>query len=179
MPAISVLMCAYNVKDYVGYAIESVLNQTFTDFELIIINDGSNDGTVNIIEEYSKKDNRIKVHHIENGGLANARNVALTYATGEYIAWIDADDAFNKDYLEILYKAALDNKSDVVICNYYRYVDKDRVYCWDVKDENDTLKLSWDDVYKRRYEQGYIIYIVVWAKLVKRSLYKDIYYPKG
>lgn len=93
MPRVSVLMPAYNVEKYVGEAIESILNQTFKDFEFIIINDGSTDNTAKIIKEYAKKDKRIKfINHSKNKGISETRNELLNSASGKYAAYHDSDD---------------------------------------------------------------------------------------
>ena len=98
---VSIIMPVYNKEKYVGRAIESVLKQTFSDWELIIIDDGSNDHSLDICRQY--KDNRIKVFHTANHGVSHARNIGLENATGEYVSFLDADDWIEKDYLKNLY----------------------------------------------------------------------------
>jgi glycosyltransferase involved in cell wall biosynthesis len=111
-PTVSVMMLAYNVKKYINDAIESVLNQTFSDWELIIIDDGSTDGTTELIAQYAAKDSRIKVYYQEHGGRGKARNKCLEYSRGKYIAVCDSDDI---SYPERFEKQVnyLDNNLDI------------------------------------------------------------------
>ena len=100
-PKISVIVPVYNVEQYLPRCIDSILAQTFTDFELLLIDDGSTDNSGKICDEYAKKDTRIRVWHKENGGVSSARNVGLDNARGELISFIDSDDWIDKDYFEI------------------------------------------------------------------------------
>lgn len=182
-PAISVLIPFYNVKSYLNMAIDSVLAQSFTDFELILINDGSTDGSALIAEEYQKKDPRIKVYQIENSGVANARNLALSYATGDYIAFVDADDTIKPNYLECLYHDVINHNAEIAVCSYYRYVAEEGMYYFpQFEEEYDTKTFSGIEVYQNYYnpKNGYnIIFAVAWGKIIKRTLFRDIYFPNG
>lgn len=102
MPKISIIIPVYNKGKYVRKAIESILSQTFTDWELIIVDDGSTDSSYSICLEYTN-DKRVKVYHMKNGGVSRARNKGLDYAQGEYVTFIDSDDYISEDYLEKLY----------------------------------------------------------------------------
>lgn len=113
---ISVIMLTYNREQLVGRAIESVLSQTMTDFEYIIVDNGSSDSSGNIVEEYAKKDSRIKVVHIPKSTIGKGRNVGLDLATGEYITFIDDDDIAKPDMLEFLYNLAIENGADISLC---------------------------------------------------------------
>ena len=106
-PEISIIVPVYNVEKYLKRCIDSILNQSFTDFELILVDDGSTDNSGEIIDEYAIKDERIKVIHKENGGLSSARNVGIEYSKGNYIAFVDSDDYINKNMYKILYKNAI------------------------------------------------------------------------
>ena len=105
MDKITVIMPVYNVQDYLREAIESVINQTYQNLEILIIDDGSKDISGKICDEYAKKDNRIKVIHQENKGLSGARNTGLLNATGKYIMFIDSDDKFEKYACKVMYEA--------------------------------------------------------------------------
>ena len=96
---VSAIVPVYNVEKYIYRCVDSILNQTFSDFELILVDDGSPDNCPQICDEYAKKDSRIKVIHKENGGLSSARNAGLDIASGEWISFIDSDDWIHKDYL--------------------------------------------------------------------------------
>lgn len=100
---ISVIMPAYNSERYISEAIESVINQSYKNFELIIVDDGSTDRTPEIIDKYVETDLRIKVFHRENAGVSSARNFALQNICGEYVTFIDSDDMYHTDRLKIMY----------------------------------------------------------------------------
>lgn len=114
---ISVIVPVYNVEKYLNRCIDSILNQTYKDFELIFVDDGSSDNSGAICDEYANKDNRIKVIHKENGGVSTARNAGLDIAQGEYIMFVDSDDFLTVDCLEILIKAT-DESVDLVAGGY-------------------------------------------------------------
>lgn len=117
MSKISVIVPVYNVEKYLSRCIDSILAQTFTDFELILVDDGSTDESGKICDEYAAKDKRIIVIHKENEGVSKARNVALDKARGEYICFCDSDDYLSNDYLDVMYHSMIDTGSDCVSCN--------------------------------------------------------------
>ena len=113
MPQISVIVPAYNAEETIKKTIDDILNQTYRDFELIIVNDGSIDSTREICEEIEKSDNRVRLLNQKNGGLSNARNNGIKIAVGEFITLIDSDDRVEMYYLEYLMKAIQDNDADM------------------------------------------------------------------
>ena len=117
MELISVIVPVYKVEKYLPECIDSILAQTYGNFELILIDDGSPDNCGKICDEYAKKDPRIKVFHKENGGVSSARNVGLDNANGEYITFVDSDDTIDKQYLELLYSKILEDNFDMCISN--------------------------------------------------------------
>lgn len=117
----SVIIPAYNIRDYIGKCLDSVLAQTLTDFEIIVIDDGSTDGTAEILDAYAEKDLRILVIHKENGGVSKARNIGIALAQGEYIFFFDGDDFMEPETMEELYQEAVKKQADTVIYGYYRY----------------------------------------------------------
>ncbi len=121
MSTVSIIMPVYNVQEYLDCSIESVLEQTHKDIELIIVNDGSTDNSRVICEEYAAKDNRIKLIHQENAGLPHARNVGLSMATGDFICFIDSDDFIKPNMIEALLAKLNSTKADIVECSYYEY----------------------------------------------------------
>lgn len=176
MPEISVIMPVYNTDSYLVKSIESVLNQTYTDFELIIVNDGSTDNSLEIISQYAAKDNRIKVITQSNQGQSVARNRALKEVKGNYIAFIDSDDFISSEFLNILHKTAKETKAEVVGCDYLKVRNKDEklpIF--------NTSKLS----YKLHTEplnaiMRHIPYSsVIWNKLYKTSILKGRYFIEG
>ena len=122
-PIISIIVPIYNVGKYLPKCIESILNQTFKNFELILVNDGSTDNSGVVCDDYAKKDTRIKVIHKYNGGLSSARNAGLYVAKGEYIGFVDPDDYIDKNMYEKLYRLCIDNNSDIAICRFNREIN--------------------------------------------------------
>lgn len=116
---VSVILAVYNAENTVGRMIDSLLSQTFKDFELIIINDGSTDTSGIICDEYAQKDNRIRIIHTKNEGVSAARQTGLDSAIGEYIIHADADDYVEPTMLETLYAKAIEENADVVFCDYF------------------------------------------------------------
>lgn len=117
---VTIIVPVYNAKKYIKRCIESILKQTYENFELLLINDGSKDNSIKILNDYLKKDKRIKVIDKENEGVAKTRNLGIKKATGKYIMFIDNDDYIDPDYVETYIKIAIDNNSDVVMGGYKR-----------------------------------------------------------
>lgn len=125
MPKVSIIVPIYNVAPYLSKCIDSILGQSFEDFECILVNDGSTDNSGEICDKYSKADNRIKVIHKENGGLSSARNAGLDVATGDYIGFIDSDDYIHRDFISILLNAMLTYNTEVSVCEFLDVSDDD------------------------------------------------------
>jgi len=123
-PLLSIIVPVYNVERYLPKCLDSILAQTFTEFEVIAVDDGSPDDCGQILDEYAKKDEKIIVVHKENGGVSSARNAGLDVAQGEYIGFVDPDDYIENDMYEFLYNEAIAGDYDIVQCNYAQ-VDKD------------------------------------------------------
>lgn len=119
MAKISVIVPVYGVENYIKKCIESLVNQTFKDMEIIVVNDGTKDNSIKVIED-NFKDKRIKIYHKENGGLASARNYGITKATSKYLFFVDSDDYIEIDCLEKMYQKIIEDKTDLVICDYYK-----------------------------------------------------------
>ena len=119
---LSILMLTYNREDYLPRAIESVLTQTFTDFEYLIVDNGSTDKSDEIIESYARRDSRIKVLHIEKSSVGRGRNIALDNSIGEYLTFIDDDDYAEPDMLEFLYGLAMGHQADISVCGSMKEV---------------------------------------------------------
>ncbi len=118
-PIISVVVPVYNVSEYLGRAVDSILAQSFTDFEVILVDDGSTDRSGEICDEYTKKDERVHVIHKENGGLSDARNAGTVAAEGEYICFVDSDDFLETEFLARLYSLITDNGADLSVVGIY------------------------------------------------------------
>lgn len=117
---ISVIVPVYNVEEYIEKCLDSIINQTYKNLQIIIVDDGSPDNSGKICDEYAKKDNRITVLHKENGGVSFARNIGLQNATGNWVTFVDSDDWIENDYIEQLLIIAKQDNADVVLCGYNR-----------------------------------------------------------
>lgn len=124
IPSVSVIIPVYNVEKYLRKCLESVINQSFKNIEIICINDGSPDNSINILEEYKAKDNRISVISEENKGVSYTRNLGIELAKGEYIFFLDGDDFLSLDFFELFYKNAKENKSEIVVLSSFWNLDK-------------------------------------------------------
>lgn len=134
MPEVSVIIPVYNVEKYLPQCLESVINQTLREIEIICVNDGSTDASGLILDGYAKKDSRILVIHKENTGYGNSMNTGLDRAEGAYIAIIESDDFAEPDMLEKLYQAAIESDADITKANHYNYWDEKDEYCDWLKD---------------------------------------------
>ncbi|GAB6168244.1 glycosyltransferase family 2 protein [Clostridium carnis] len=172
---ITVIVPVYNVQKYLSKCIDSIINQTYRDLEIILVNDGSTDISGEICDKYKLKDDRIRVIHKKNGGLSEARNAGLDVAKGDYIAFLDSDDWVDKELYDTLYKLSTKYNSDISICNFK--------YCHNEEEKlNNSYKeivYSNIDAMKQIYDKNYIQIIVAWNKLYKREIFNDLRYPKG
>lgn len=178
---ISIIVPVYKVEDYLEKCIESILNQTYKNIEIILVDDGSPDRCGKICDDYAIKDNRIKVIHKKNGGLSEARNYGINIASGEYILFIDSDDYIDKNMCEILIKEAKKNDSDIVICNYYNVKEND-YFINKMSITNNKILLTNLEMMKIFFLKGYSETIIVWNKLYKKKLFytnENIRFPVG
>lgn len=160
MPKVSVIIPVYNAEKYLRECIDSVLAQTFVDFEVLLINDGSTDGSGKICDEYAKKDKRIKVFHQENGGVSSARNLGLDNAKGEWITFVDSDDWIGENYFKCL-SDSFNEKVDLIFLNYTK--------------TNNTKNVVFPikTLYKNHFLKLYTIhphFFSPWAKFFKRKI---------
>ena len=112
-PLISIIIPVYNAEKYLPNCLDSVINQTYKNLEIILVDDGSTDKSSEICDEYAQKDFRIKLIHKENGGVSSARNAGLALVSGDYIAWVDSDDFVAPDYIEYMYKLLKEYDADI------------------------------------------------------------------
>lgn len=118
LPLITIIVPVYQVKEYIGECVESLLAQNYTNLEILLVNDGSTDGSGELCDEYARRDNRIRVLHQENQGAAGARNTGLDHAEGEYVAFVDSDDEVSSNYIEELYKLIGKYRADIAACAF-------------------------------------------------------------
>lgn len=174
MIPISVIVPIYNMEKLMRKCLDSILAQTFTDYECLLIDDGSKDGSPAICDEYAAKDSRFKAFHKPNGGLSDARNFGLAHAIGEYTIFFDPDDWVDKECLKEMYAKAVETNADMVMCDIY-YND---LYRQNYGKQEPT-SLCHEDVLKDLIT-GKVAGFTV-TKLIRRSLYQKyhIEYPKG
>lgn len=182
MPKISIIVPVYNVEDYLENCIDSILNQTFKDFELILVNDGSTDKSLEICEHYKDIDDRVCIIDKKNGGLSSARNAGLNIAKGEYIGFVDSDDYIHPQMYEILYNQIVKNQADISICNYEEVYNYDEGYFqYNENNKSDIIieYLSNIQSLERIDSPEEVIFVVAWNKLYKREIFKDLRYKHG
>jgi glycosyltransferase involved in cell wall biosynthesis len=176
MPLISIIVPIYNVEAFLPKCLDSILAQSFSDFEAILVDDGSTDRSGNICDMYAKKDCRLVVLHKRNGGQSSARNAALDIAKGEYIGFVDSDDYISSDMYHFLYKTIIEYDADLSICSFLKVSA-------DGKPEQKKVSAIKKLMYKeeairnllgRRYIDNYI-----WDKLYKKKLFNDIRFPEN
>ena len=172
MPEISVIMLTFNREKLIGRAVTSILNQTFPDFEFIIVDNGSSDGSGQIADKFAESDSRIKVIHTPRKNIGSGRNTGLSLASGKYIAFIDDDDYAEPDMLQFLYSLAENSKADIAVCGSN-------------KEENGKIEpngaYAYPELYVMNAEQATAAYLrrirynaAMPTKLIKRSLFNKI-----
>ena len=165
---VSVIVPVYNVEKYLNRCLDSLVNQDFDDYEIIVVNDGSPDNSQEIIDEYKKKYSCIKAFKKENGGISSARNLGLGYARGEYIAFVDSDDYVASNFLSLMYKKAKETKSDVVICDYYALNEKEKRYTKCHMNYSSNMKVEY-----------LLSPPMVWSKLIKKEIMDKVKFTEG
>lgn len=172
MPKISIIVPVYNAEKYLAPALDSVLDQSFTDIEVVCINDGSTDGSGEILERYQKKDNRVKVIKQKNNGGSAARNAGIKHSTGSYIMFLDSDDIYARGIIASAYDRAIETDADIVFYNFARFVGRPT----NLARIDRTTPQVQRDVYtkennRKRYFNDFAI--LTWNKLIRKSLLTD------
>ncbi len=175
MPKISVIVPVYKVEQYLSRCVESVLSQTFTEFELILVDDGSSDGCPKICDDYAKKDARVVVIHKKNGGLSDARNAGIDWvfenSDSEWLTFIDGDDWIHEKYIETLYGAVQSTGCNISVCSFVR-TDGPLI------DEKSDFTVNVKQV-EPFFCEHRVNAVIAWGKLYKKELFQDIRYPFG
>ena len=176
-PTISIIVPIYKVENYLERCINSILNQSFKNFELILVDDGSPDRCGEICDEYAKKDSRIKVIHKKNGGLSDARNAGLNIATGDYIGFIDSDDFIHKNMYKILYDGIIKTSSDIAQCKFKYFSNIDEI------ENKKNINKEFTTYTNIEGINGIIdnkeLNTNIWNKIYKRELFDGVLFPKG
>ena len=182
MALISVIVPVYNVENYIGECIDSILTQTMNSFELILVDDGSKDESGRICDEYAELDSRIRVIHRENGGLSSARNRGLDEAKGDYICFVDSDDSIRPVFLERLYEGITRCGADLALCDMdaQRLADSSKETA--TFKNSEVVKLSCRDAEKWLYDQTsreYVLMVVACDKMFDKKLFNGLRFPVG
>ena len=178
MAEVSIIVPVYQVENYIRQCIDSILVQTFTDFELILVDDGSKDKSGQICDEYAVLDQRVKVIHKENGGLSDARNCGMDQAVGNYFMFVDSDDYIAPTMLEYLYKALMNKEADIAVCNFLHFFEEDRKRDFSTNIQSEVLSGA-EIFYSRKNERVYGIWTVAWNKLYKRETLGNVRFRFG
>lgn len=182
MVKVNIGVPVYNVEAYLRECLDSIMNQTFKDFEVIMVDDGSTDNSFNICQEYVARDNRFKLIHQENKGLAGARNTCLKHMKGEYITWIDSDDVVDDNYLERLLEVQEKTGADIVRCVRKLIRDGNVYFINGYEDgfinEDGIFDLSLETALENGLS-NYLGTIEFWGELIPRRLYKGVSLSQG
>lgn len=182
---VSVIIPVYKVEPYLRECLDSVINQTYRNLEIILVDDGSPDECPKICDEYAERDFRVKVIHKKNGGLSDARNKGIDLATGEYITFVDSDDVIHEIYVESLYENLKKTNSDISVCQSISFKDSQEIKDVEVSYEryvlsgNDAVQ----DLYKRlcriKKIKSFGVSVTAWGKMFARKLFSNIRFPYG
>lgn len=176
MVKVSIIVPIYGVEAYLAQCVESLLMQTHTNLEIILINDGSPDSSGNICDAYATQDSRVLVIHKENGGLSSARNAGLDRSSGEYICFVDADDWVEPDYVTSLLNAAVRVDADIAVCGFTNDLPaKSEVRGF----VHGTSTVGSRDALKALYGPDYLILTVAWNKLYRSELFREHRFYEG
>ncbi len=173
MPKISIIIPVYNAEKYLEMSLNSVRNQTFTDYEVICMNDGSTDNSLLILKKFAEQDNRFKIYSQSNLGGSITRNNALKKATGKYIAFLDNDDIYNPNYLERLYENIEKYGADVSCCSYIRFEGNGN-YKFNERENTEKYLFVSENPFIDKFKRKKKIETLMWTKLYKKELLQEI-----
>lgn len=178
MELISVIVPVYNVEKYLDECVNSILDQTYSNIEILLIDDGSTDNSPNICDFYEKQDNRVRVIHQQNGGLSLARNIGIEKSQGDFIVFVDSDDYISTDMLEVMINEMKKNieSTSILMCNFVKFDSYGNV----IKKNNYNLEKEIIDkvsAIDRLIVSKDINYIVAWGKLYKKEVFDEIRFP--
>lgn len=177
MDLISIIVPVYNVETYIERCIESILNQTYSNLQIILVDDGSTDKSGEICDYYSRQDSRIEIFHKKNGGAAEARNMGLTKIRAKYVTFMDSDDVIHEDYISFLYNQLIETNADISICRYKRFIDIKEVKNLEMNEKTQI----YDNVNALKillYSPEKIPHSA-YAKMYKSKLFETIKFPIG
>lgn len=175
LPLISVIVPVYNVEKWISRCVNSIVNQTYKNLEIILVDDGAKDSSGVLCDKLALSDKRIKVIHKENGGLSDARNAGFFQSSGKYVCFIDSDDWIEEKYIQVLYELIVENTCEIAGCAYRKCED----ICGLIQEENQysCKQFNKEEAMSELIDNS--IQQVVWNKLYKRSLIDNISFAKG
>ena len=179
---VSVIVPVYNVEKYLRQCLDSILQQTYQNLEILIINDGSTDGSDAICREYLEKDERITYHIKENSGVFDTRMIGLQEASGAYVTFVDSDDWIEKTYIEELYDKLITYHADIAAANYYLFNDAESLFYFFMGEQDYYERLYTpvqliDGLYETKFNKSFAL-LSAWGKLYKRSLFDELQFSK-
>lgn len=177
-PIISVVIPVYNVEDYLSICIDSILNQTYKNLDIIIVDDGATDSCPQICDNYATVDGRVKVIHQNNAGLSAARNSGIDIAVGQYITFVDSDDVIAEDMIEYLYRLLTDYNVDMSLCQF-SFIDEKGNHASHDKPVKDVVIGDNSEKCLESLMTDQRLDTVAWSKLYKTSMFNDVRYPVG
>ena len=178
MAEVSIIVPVYQVENYLHKCVDSILAQTFTDFELILVDDGSKDRSGQICDEYAEMDERVTVIHKENSGPSDTRNRGIEQAAGNYFMFVDSDDYIAPTMVECLYQSILKENADIAACNFLYFFEDDR-------NQDFSTNIQWEVVsgaeifYNRKNDRSCGYWTVVWNKLYKSKVFGKLRFRAG
>jgi len=180
---ISVIVPIYNTEKYLVECVESIREQTYSNIEIILVDDGSTDASIEICDEFSKKDSRVRVFHKENEGSAVAKNFGIQQSKGEYIILVDSDDTVSDKMIEVLYTHIKEKNADIAIGNYYIYDESDKNFYFYVTDKDFSVEeLAIQEIMNRQagdWRFNSSAFILPTFKLIKKELFKEVQFSNG
>lgn len=184
MEKVSVIVPVYNAGPYLTQCIDSILNQTYHNIELILVNDGSTDGSATICESYRRVDQRVRLINkkLGGGGVGAARNSALPLITGEFVLFVDNDDWLEPNHIEVLYNSLKETDSDIAIVNFTQFMEERSSYAFHVTEKDYFQEVfTPQEWFSREYNGRFAFsqcFTVPWCKLYKASIFENISYPE-
>ena len=175
---VTLVVIVYNVEAFLRQCLDSVINQTYKELQIIIVDDGSTDGSEKICDEYGLLDDRVQVIHQKNGGISAARNAAIDVALGEYIMFVDSDDFLQLDVIEKLVKIAVETKADIVNCSINMVDEGGEYLSSKYINENEAATILYERQFWQKCKSN-ITAIVAWSKLYSRKIWENNRYPIG
>lgn len=178
---ISIIIPVYNVRRYIKYCLDSLVNQTYKDYNVILVDDGSNDGSEKICDEYCQNHKNFKVVHKENGGVSSARNIGIGQADGDYIIFVDSDDIVSNKLCERIANIAIEQNIDVIQYEYLKFDREKEIkdYEKEVEEEITLCEVNKIDEIYKLYFIDEKIKRETWGKAYRREILKDLKFPEG